>query len=346
MVSDEFRKMFYESTSIVELAQKMGYKKDYSGKKLSGTYYKEIKAKCQKEGLPYEKFTKHSREDCQYDEKIKELVTKCNSTRDLILKLGLPVDSGTTHRKIDKRIKDLNIDTSHFTGAAWSKGLTRFTSKSLDLQARAVETPWEEAFKNGSTVKNDSLMKRLVYSGKRIYICSTCGIDKWNCKYLRLRLDHIDGNNLNNCEDNLRFLCPNCDSQTNTFCRGANRPKNSDPKWWENICPPNQNRTLKNINREYKRKNKASGFPKEEKNCIVCNVKFIGSKERKYCSQNCLHFSQRKVARPSIEVLKDEINKGIPWLELGKKYKVSDKAVVKWAKSYGIYNRKHKNKIG
>ncbi len=48
-----------------------------------------------------------------------------------------------------------------------------------------------------------------------------CGIETWNAKELSLELDHIDGNNRNNTRENLRFLCPNCHSQTKTF-RGRN----------------------------------------------------------------------------------------------------------------------------
>jgi hypothetical protein len=32
-----------------------------------------------------------------------------------------------------------------------------------------------------------------------------------------LVLDHIDGNPTNNCRENLRLVCPNCDSQLATY---------------------------------------------------------------------------------------------------------------------------------
>lgn len=44
----------------------------------------------------------------------------------------------------------------------------------------------------------------------------------------------------------------------------------------------------------------------------------------------------RKVERPSKEILEKEINDGISYLQLGKKYGVSDNAIKKWAKSYNI----------
>lgn len=48
--------------------------------------------------------------------------------------------------------------------------------------------------------------------------CNICGQGlTWKGKPLTLQLDHIDGNSDNNDLDNLRLLCPNCHSQTETF---------------------------------------------------------------------------------------------------------------------------------
>jgi len=47
--------------------------------------------------------------------------------------------------------------------------------------------------------------------------CLFCNISEWQGKPIVLALDHIDGNNRNNSRDNLRFLCPNCHSQTPTW---------------------------------------------------------------------------------------------------------------------------------
>lgn len=49
------------------------------------------------------------------------------------------------------------------------------------------------------------------------YRCSKCYISEWGNKPLSLHLDHIDGNSDNNFPINLRLLCPNCHSQTDTF---------------------------------------------------------------------------------------------------------------------------------
>lgn len=49
------------------------------------------------------------------------------------------------------------------------------------------------------------------------YKCSECNICEWNGKFISLQLDHIDGNNKNHLFENLRLLCPNCHSQTDTY---------------------------------------------------------------------------------------------------------------------------------
>jgi hypothetical protein len=48
--------------------------------------------------------------------------------------------------------------------------------------------------------------------------CVMCGMgNSWNNKPITLQLDHIDGNSDNNFPNNIRLLCPNCHSQTDTF---------------------------------------------------------------------------------------------------------------------------------
>ena len=67
------------------------------------------------------------------------------------------------------------------------------------------------------------LKNRLLKEGIIENHCSTCGISIWNEKPINLELDHIDGNRINHSLSNLRLLCPNCHSQTDTY-RSKNRP--------------------------------------------------------------------------------------------------------------------------
>lgn len=62
------------------------------------------------------------------------------------------------------------------------------------------------------------LKRRLIVEGIKEDKCEICNLlPLWNGKLLSLQLDHIDGNNTNNMINNLRIICPNCHTQTDTF---------------------------------------------------------------------------------------------------------------------------------
>ena len=70
-----------------------------------------------------------------------------------------------------------------------------------------------------------NLKERLIKEGILTKICSECGItDEWNNKPITLQLDHINGVRDDHRLENLRLLCPNCHSQTDTYC-GRNKPR-------------------------------------------------------------------------------------------------------------------------
>jgi len=85
---------------------------------------------------------------------------------------------------------------------------------------------WKRGLETGSIGKHgDTIAKPL-----RRYLfdkfdskCSRCGWNEINphTNRIPLQVEHIDGNHLNNSEDNLTLLCPNCHSLTSTF-GGAN----------------------------------------------------------------------------------------------------------------------------
>ena len=69
--------------------------------------------------------------------------------------------------------------------------------------------------------QTNKLRLRLIKEGVKEAKCEECGIVDWNGKPVSLELDHIDGNSKNHLLNNLRILCPNCHSQTETY-RGKN----------------------------------------------------------------------------------------------------------------------------
>lgn len=68
------------------------------------------------------------------------------------------------------------------------------------------------------------LKRKLFEAGVKTNCCEICGIDSWNDNVIQCELDHIDGNRCNHALENLRIICPNCHSQTDTF-RAKNMKK-------------------------------------------------------------------------------------------------------------------------
>ena len=65
--------------------------------------------------------------------------------------------------------------------------------------------------------------------------CAICECEPiWNGKPLVFVLDHIDGDASNNRRDNLRMICPNCDSQLPTF-KSKNKNSTRRNYWKEHI---------------------------------------------------------------------------------------------------------------
>lgn len=142
-------------------------------------------------------------------ERIENAIIGANCITDVMKNLGLK-RSGGSHSHLTKRIKYYNIDISHFTGKTTSKGRSSIRKKNpneiLIIKSDGYREP---AFR----------LRRAMIEEGISYKCNTCDIYPiWNKKELRLQIDHINGNYLDNRKENLRFLCPNCHSQTSGFC--------------------------------------------------------------------------------------------------------------------------------
>ena len=111
---------------------------------------------------------------------------------------------------LKRRIAELDCDISHF-------------GKKEKTQSPQARYSLDEILIENSTYANISRLKeRLVREGRLEYKCQNCGIKEWQSKPLSLHLDHINGKNNDHRIENLRFLCPNCHSQTDTYA-GRNK---------------------------------------------------------------------------------------------------------------------------
>lgn len=137
------------------------------------------------------------------------------SVAEVLQKLNLAY-AGGSYKTFYATVKKSNIDTSHFTGQGHLKGKTHNWSPSQSIEEILVI--------NSTYSSSYHLKNRLIKEGLLKYKCSiiSCELTEWQGKKLSLHLDHINGNNTDNRLENLRLLCPNCHSQTSTYC-GRNK---------------------------------------------------------------------------------------------------------------------------
>ncbi|KND47236.1 MAG: hypothetical protein AB199_02300 [Parcubacteria bacterium C7867-004] len=143
---------------------------------------------------------------------IRKAVLESITVREVISKLGL-VPAGGNYAQYYFYIRKFQIDTSHFKGQAWHKGISIPRQPIYSL---------EELFIAGSRRSRRNLKRRLFNAGLKKPECEECGwAEKSIDGRLPIELDHINGDNTDNRLENLRILCPNCHSLKLTH-RGSN----------------------------------------------------------------------------------------------------------------------------
>ena len=149
---------------------------------------------------------------------LEPIIKRSLSIGQVLTELGLR-RTGGNYRMVHARIRILGIDTSHFRGQGWSRGETAATHPSVAKVVQRATRRDDEVFTENSPVFNGyRLIRRLVKRGWP-YRCAECGLHTWRGKSLHLHLDHLNGTCNDNRYENLRMLCPNCHSQTKTYCR-------------------------------------------------------------------------------------------------------------------------------
>ena len=219
-------------------------------------------------------------------ELLQKLVEESNSFSEILRKQGKAV-SGASIKLLKNKLEEYGIKTLFISESLYSK------------QPKALS----EILVENSNYKAQDLKRRLIKEGLKKDICEVCGQSaEWNGKPLVLQLDHINGNHYDNRLENLRIICPNCHSQTDTFANKKN----------------------KKVHR-----------------CIDCG-KEISSRSTRCQSCAAKYFNSYKVARedkPTKEQLL-ELILSKSFLEIGRMYGVTDNTIRKWCKAYGLPYRK------
>lgn len=150
------------------------------------------------------------------DQQFIAAVAKCTNFTDVLRALGLRA-AGGNHRTMKVHAERLGVDLRHFSSARRVRGLRERQEK--------LRIGPNDAFAAGSPVSR-SVLRRLARDHVVPYACARCqNPGEWHGRALVLQLDHANGDPNDHRLCNLRWLCPNCHSQTPTFAgRGAGRP--------------------------------------------------------------------------------------------------------------------------
>lgn len=221
-------------------------------------------------------------------EAVREIAENCTSMRQLAEQLGYSRNGGTSGKTITKYCEYYNISLEHFT----------------NLPKKMIKRNPDNIFVKDSTA-NQTTLRRWYEKGNYVeYKCSICGQEPfWNGKELTLTLDHINGDNRDDRLENLRWVCPNCDRQLDTFCS-------------------------KNTNYNTRKNKKIATY------CKNCGIEI--SQGSTYCNK-CRGLLSRMVERPNADQLKQILleYKG-NFSSVGKLFNVTDNTIRKWCKSYNL----------
>lgn len=147
-----------------------------------------------------------------FDPELAGIVAASKSLAEVMRALGRDPESGGARRTVYERIVRAQLDTSHFV---WKLGPVGGRAPQI-LTVLAEGSHRESAYR----------LRTALWEHGVEYVCAKCGQPpRWKGRELTLHVDHINGDALDCRLHNLRFLCPNCHSQTETFGRGKRKAR-------------------------------------------------------------------------------------------------------------------------
>lgn len=147
------------------------------------------------------KLTEYTKED------LIKIIDECESFKELIDKLNQS-SSGNAYKRIKMYLDTFDIDYSSLNNKRWC----------------SKEKTINEVFVEKSSFCRKALKTKILKYKLLEYKCVKCqNVGEWSGQILSLHLDHINGDKTDNRLDNLRFLCPNCHSQTPTYAGKNNK---------------------------------------------------------------------------------------------------------------------------
>lgn len=248
--------------------------------------------------------------------RLRKIVGKSETWAKILAKIGYAKGGNKVIKPLKKYLNINQIDYSHLM-----QGRGCFKSelgRTLAARMRKVRS-LDEILSENTEYPGALLKRRLIKAGLIEDKCAICdALAFWCNKPLLLQLDHINGNNKDNRVNNLRLLCPNCHSQTDTYA-GKNKAY---------------------LTKEEIKAQEVATLARQSF-CITCN---------KLISPKCTHCagctpSQKPVpTSPTNEELAKLVANNT-YVAIAEKLEVSDSAVRKWTKQAGIYiPRKRPNK--
>jgi 5-methylcytosine-specific restriction endonuclease McrA len=165
--------------------------------------------------MPRHNHTKDKIDAITYDS-INEYVQSVDNLKAVFTHIGVKSFRSPTYEYLRKRLTELGVRHDHIgRGHEW---ISTNGPKMLERARLHGKIPNEVMFSENSPIDRGTIKNRILKEQLISYVCSMCGNSGiWLEKALTLTLDHINGINNDHRLENLRFLCPNCDSQTPTY---------------------------------------------------------------------------------------------------------------------------------